>query len=53
MVKDTHSAHTPAHICSSAGLLETVTCLAGSVTWADGTAQLSQPNLSINLLQAA
>lgn len=46
------SIHTPAHICSSASLLETVTCLAGSVTWADGTAQLGPPNLSINLLHA-
>ncbi len=44
--------HTPAHICSSVSLLETVTCLAGSVTWADGTAQLGPPNLSINLLHA-
>lgn len=44
--------HARACICSSAALLETVTCLAGSGSWADGTAQLSPANLSINLLRA-
>lgn len=49
MLKSTR-ALSPAHICSSVRLLETVTWLAGSATRADGAAQLGPPNLSINLV---
>lgn len=48
MLKHTHTQTLSlAHICSSVSLLETVTCLAGSVTWADGAAQLG-PAESLN-----
>ena len=54
MLADTRAhthAHTHAHACSSAGLLEPVTCLAACATWPDAAAQLSPANLSINLLR--